>query len=222
VEDKKRKLGEARARGQISVDDPALLRGKRRKTDGGSKDFQHQHSGSDRGRSQRRGGGQGRGTDNGWRGRGRGGSAVQSRGVTEGSPSTGVVSFAPRIPVSSAAKDTDAGSESDSDAPPEVITSKAPPGVEYDAEEVLDLALEIEPSMRNKAEASDIPGVTRVSSNPVKPLNKHHPPQPKKAPYNPFASRPTLLRNVSSLVAMHTHCSLMIMVIFSCFFLKYG
>jgi hypothetical protein len=222
VEDKKRKLDEARARGQISVDDPALLRGKRRKTDGGSTDFQHRDSGNDRGRARGRGRGRGRGTDSGWRGRGQGRSTVQSRDVTEGSPSTGVVLSAPRVPFSSAAKDTDAESESDSDAPPEVITSKAPSSVEYDAKEVLDPALEMEHPMRKKAEAPDIPEITRVSGNPMKPLNKHRPAQPKKAPYNPFASRPTLLRNVSSLVTIRIHCSLIVMVIFSCFFLKYG
>lgn len=79
IEDKKRKLDEARARGQISVDDPALLRGKRRKVEGDSKDFRHQERGRGRGRGRDRG----RETDNGWRGRGRGRSTVQLKGNAE-------------------------------------------------------------------------------------------------------------------------------------------
>jgi hypothetical protein len=114
----------------------------------------------------------------------------------------------------------DASSDSDSDAPPEVITSKAPPGVvDHGTEEVLDPALEIDLPVRNKPEAPDAPVVIRVNNDSVKPVHIPRPVQPKKAPYNPFASRPTLLRNVSSLVAAYP-C--LLMAIISCFFLKYG
>lgn len=196
VEDKKRKVDEAMARGQISIDDPALLRGKRQKVDGSLRDSQHRGMVLDRGRG--RGRGRERGTDGGWRGRGRGGYTMQSRGDSESLPS------APAVPPVSltVAPASDAISDSDDDAPPEVVTSKPPPGLvdHRSDDEVLDPALEIEVSILSKADIPPISAAIRAKNQVAKPIHKTRPPQPKKAPYHPFASRPTLLRNVSSFV----------------------
>ena len=225
MEDQKRKLDEAQARGQISVDDPALLRGKRRRIDNHSKDLQHRANGSERGRGRGRGKGRIRGTDGGWsgRGRGRGGSTVPIRGDTR-SPMTGAAHSTPKSPPATAARDTDASSDSDSDAPPEVISSRPPPdvighGVSL-SKEIPDSALEIKIPVRNKTEEPDIPVVAHTSDDSAKLVNKPRPAQPKKAPYNRFASRPTLLRNVSRLDIAPARP----LIIFNCsfFFLKYG
>jgi hypothetical protein len=217
VEDKKRKLEEARAHGQLSVDDPALLRGKRRKVDSDSRDFQHRDNRNERGKARGRGRGRGRGTDSGWRGRGRGGSTAQTGGDAEGSSLTAVASSASKLPLSTVAGDPDESSGSDDDAPPEIITSKLPSCLTDGAlsdEEVPDAAQDIRVPTRTKDKAVDI-----VVNGPI---NRPRPAQPKKAPYNPFASRPILLRNVSSCNIPPFHCSLITTTIFSYFFLKYG
>ncbi|KZP31249.1 hypothetical protein FIBSPDRAFT_1037703 [Athelia psychrophila] len=79
-------------------------------------------------------------------------------------------------------------SASDDDAPPEVTTSKPQALVDHasdDAEE------------QTQPEVATIQVTQRPIPAPnIKPMNKPRPPQPKKAPHNPFASRPTLLRNL--------------------------
>ena len=199
MEEKKRKLDEAISRGQISVDDPALLRGKRRRLNGG-------HSPSQRGGRgegvRGRGRGRGRGTDGGWRGRGRGGSSSQPR--NDGPNATWQV-------VSS---DPNTSSDSDDNAPPEMITSKPPPGL-VDHESSSDHEPEdVAPKFENTIPVE--PGPSQV---PLQSAKKPRPPRPKKAPHNHFASRPTLLRNVSTIRSADVHISDLI-TLCSCYSLK--
>ncbi|KAF7339395.1 Nuclear fragile X mental retardation-interacting protein 1 [Mycena sanguinolenta] len=150
VEEKKRKMEEAVARGQLSLEDSGLAGRKRRRIDDGN-------ANSDRGRGRGRGAargarGRGRGLDSGWRGRGRGGVAQQQT--------------RPPPPASESSSSSD---DSDDDGAPEEIEST-----------------KIEPP------AVVAPPVVQVPNRP-------RPPQPKQPIRNPFASRPTLLRNFSNL-----------------------
>lgn len=200
MEEKKRKIDEAVARGQIFVDVPALLRGKRRKIEEGPKNPQHREQTNDRGMG--RGGGRGRGTDGGWRGRGRGGSAMQSGGDRDSALSADVRA-APNIsPITVMGADGSENSDDD-DASPEVFTSKPPPSV------LIGHASSDEntPDQSVEVGVDETPLALRITKA-TKPVNKTRPPQPKKVPHNPFASRPTLLRNVSCCFpSIPFHCS---------------
>jgi hypothetical protein len=170
VQEKKRKMEEAVARGQLAIGDNGLAR-KRRRTDqpqdADRVGDRGQHSFSDRAR------GRGRGTDSGWEGRG--------RGKLRSSLST------------SSCKDNTAVSphfdtETESDAEPEVVSSKGHPKI-------------TQPATTIYSDSDDINRPVEVARQPAKrtsPDNrKISKPQPlKKEPHNPFASRPTLLRNV--------------------------
>ncbi|KAG5648065.1 hypothetical protein DXG03_007100 [Asterophora parasitica] len=68
-------------------------------------------------------------------------------------------------------------SDDDDDCPPEVISSKAP----------------VEP-ISPGAQANPISNEQKRASNPNR--QKRPAPRPKREPHNPFASRPTLLRNL--------------------------
>lgn len=195
VEDKKRKLHEAIARGQISVDDPAMLRGKRRKLDGNSRESYSSHDNTNeggRGRGRGRARGRGRGTDGGWRGRGRGGSAIQSRELTGSQMMTTTPSLPKEPEVTSQGASVD--SNSDDDAPPEIITSKPPPGLVEHEPTADDDAENQSPASESKDLKPNITTLSPFSTTAKKPRSI----QPKKPPHNPFASRPTLLRNVST------------------------
>lgn len=162
------------ARGQISITDPALL-GKRRR------DAEEREPKRTRGTvSGARGRGRGRGefdetraTDSGWGrgiGRGRGGSAVgHAKTVTPA--------------LVSHDSENESTSESDSDGGPEVVSIKR-------AADEIDHVVDDTSNTQEKA------------VDPI-PSTRHHPtrrtgptPQPKQPTHNPFASRPTLLRNV--------------------------
>jgi hypothetical protein len=136
---------------------------------------------------------------------------------------TGAALSTPKSSPAAAVGDPDASSDSDPDAPPEVISSKPPGVVGHGSlpEEIPDSASEIKIPVRNKADELDISVVAPASNDSVKPVNKPRSAQPKKAPYNPFASRPTLLRNVG-LLDISLARSLMIIGNQSSFFLKYG
>ncbi|TFY55240.1 hypothetical protein EVG20_g9396, partial [Dentipellis fragilis] len=94
-------------------------------------------------------------------------------------------------------------SDSDScdDGPPEAVSSKAPPAHLSSAEEVTTRP-EGAPEVGQTADDSKNAGVegsapkvqSRVET--LEPKRKPLPVQPKRPPRNPFASRPTLLRNL--------------------------
>ncbi|KAJ7169965.1 nuclear fragile X mental retardation-interacting protein 1-domain-containing protein [Mycena filopes] len=164
VEEKKRKMEEAVARGQLSLEDSGLggARKRRRVDEGNGEQGRGRGRGNARARGRGRGVeggrgrgsdvGRGRGVDGGWRGRGRGAAPQQSRP-------------APPSEDSSSSSDSD-----DDETPPEVVSSRseaiAPPG----------------PPTPPPAEIA--------TRRPRAPL------QPKPPIRNPFASRPTLLRNL--------------------------
>ncbi|KAJ7487690.1 nuclear fragile X mental retardation-interacting protein 1-domain-containing protein [Mycena galericulata] len=107
VEEKKRKMEEAVARGQLSLEDSGLAGSrKRRRTDDAT-------PGSDRGRGRGAGrarGQRGRGVDAGWRGRGRGAATTRPP------------------PPPAREQDSDSSSDdSDDEGAPEIITSKSEP-----------------------------------------------------------------------------------------------
>ncbi|KAF8216135.1 nuclear fragile X mental retardation-interacting protein 1-domain-containing protein [Mycena galopus ATCC 62051] len=105
VEEKKRKMEEAVARGQLSLEDSGLGGRKRRRTDEGN-------ATPDRGRGRgaprgvRGARGRGRGVDSGWRGRGRGAIPQQQQ-----------------RPPPAAASESSSSSDSDDDGAPEEIES---------------------------------------------------------------------------------------------------
>ncbi|KAK7064153.1 hypothetical protein R3P38DRAFT_27660 [Favolaschia claudopus] len=146
VEDKKRKLEEAVARGQLAPEESGLGGRKRRRTDDGGSNAER----GGRGRGSARGTrGRGRGVDSGWRGRGRGMAPVQ--------------------PQRAAASPSESSSSDDDAAPEEIQTTKIDP-------------VSVLPPPPPAA-------ATNSSKRP-------RPPQPRQLTRNPFASRPTLLRNL--------------------------
>ncbi|KAJ6503444.1 hypothetical protein C8R47DRAFT_1106211 [Mycena vitilis] len=160
VEEKKRKMEEAVARGQLSLEDSGLAGRKRRRMDDGTADRgrgrgRHVDGGNadrGRGRGTPRARGRGRGVDAGWGGRGRGGMPVQQRPP-------------PAQADSSSSDDSD-----DDDDAPETVSSKP----------------------------EHVPAPPPQLPQP-EVIKRPRPPQPKPAVRNNFASRPTLLRNVSLL-----------------------
>ncbi|KAH8120385.1 hypothetical protein DFH11DRAFT_1500361 [Phellopilus nigrolimitatus] len=173
VEEKDRKLQDAIARGEISASDPSLRGKKRPRTDDGM-----------RGRGQPRGRGSGRGT-------GRGGGHVQT-------PMT--VHALPRKPIACAPEkegvpddDDDDASSSGSDMDPEkdAVTSKPQPGG-------FDLVMSDKPERVRTTSPADFDEkvAQKKPSQKIQPVFRKPAPQPKAPPHNPFASRPSLLRNL--------------------------
>ncbi|KAJ6604736.1 nuclear fragile X mental retardation-interacting protein 1-domain-containing protein [Mycena vulgaris] len=119
VEEKKRKMQEAVARGQLSLEDSGLAGRKRRRTDDGDGGGGQSERGAGRGRGRGRGRGaergqtrgRGRGVDGGWRGRGRGGALAPQ-------PS--------RLPSHEDSSSSDA-SDGDDDGAPETVSSRTQP-----------------------------------------------------------------------------------------------
>ena len=182
VEEKKRKLDEAITRGQISVDDPAFLRGKRLRLN--SEHGSDWRSGRGEGvRNRGRGRGRGRGADGGWRGRGKGGAFVQPRNDGPSATSQVVTS------------DPDTSLDSDDNAPPEIVTSRRPPSLVHHESSSKHVPEDVAPKLEGAILVEP-----ESSQTPLQPAKKPRLPQPKKTPHNPFASRPTLLRNVSTIV----------------------
>lgn len=165
VEDKKRKLEDAVARGQLNIT-TTLRSNKRQKYDHRRNDHDgsHQRMQSRAGKNDKS---QTRTTDAGWGSRVRAAPAAPSSVVA----ATAIIEASPSSP----------SSEDDTDCEPEVLSSKI-------------------------LRASEIPVVQdskplapsrSVIKNDVVDRHRNSALQPKNPPTNPFASRPTLLRNVS-------------------------
>jgi hypothetical protein len=229
VAQKKRKLEQAMANGELHPDHLALMGGKRFRPQSSDANV----TGTRRGRG---GGPFGFGGSRG-RGRGRGRGAYGRNRVPERSAARDdITSSAPTLPSSTAVRDTglpqrpsvpSAPSESDADAAshlvsgdneddddddaaPEVMSAKRPPGiVSYGSSS--DAELEKPDAVNDQPEptitSSSRSGPDAVSASQQSSLPKAEsanrprrapPPQPKKPPRNPFAARPSLLRNVSA------------------------
>ncbi|RXW24778.1 hypothetical protein EST38_g1110 [Candolleomyces aberdarensis] len=175
VVDKKRKMEEAIARGQLTEEDYGIRSGKRRRANEPSNGVSSNTSTSSRGHHpNKRGRGAGRGGQAGSRGRGRGGANVTPAAALL--PPKPVAAPIPQLPIDKTSSDEESDSSDDSDAP-EVVTSKK----------------EVEPIV---PVAEDVLEETPREKEPQAQDRKRPPPQPKKPPKNPFASRPSLLRNL--------------------------
>ncbi|KAJ2920384.1 hypothetical protein MD484_g40, partial [Candolleomyces efflorescens] len=167
VVDKKRKMEEAIARGQLTEEDIGLRSGKRRRANdsSGSSRGNHPHT---------RGRGGGRGGQVGTRGRGRGGASMAPP-VLPLPPRPVPASVAP--PSADDTKSDEESNFSDDDDAPEVVTSKK----------------EVQPIVPPpEAVSEEVPR----EKEPQAQGRKRPPPQPKKPPKNPFAPRQSLLRNL--------------------------
>jgi hypothetical protein len=245
VTEKKRKLDQAMANGELHPDHIALMGGKR---------FRPLSSDADVTMTRRGRGGGPFGFDGSrGRGRGRGRGAYSRNRVHERSAARdGIASSAPTLPSSrspavkntdlpqkpgvpsapptgdadadadaashlvsddNSGDDDDDGEDDDDAAAPEVMSAKRPPGIvaygsSSDAE--LDAGLEKPQAVNDQAgptiTSSSRSGPDAVSASQQSSLpnaesanrpRRAPPPQPKKPPRNPFAARPSLLRNVS-------------------------
>ncbi|KAF9044799.1 hypothetical protein BDZ89DRAFT_942811 [Hymenopellis radicata] len=114
VEEKKRKMDEAAASGQLSAQDLGLFGKKRKRTNDSEPSSRPSRGG--RGRSRGRGH-----VDAGWRGRGRGGAAASQRAV----------------PADAETSSSSSDSDSDPDGEPEISTSKPHPDASLEDEQPL-------------------------------------------------------------------------------------
>lgn len=227
VAEKKRKLEHALANGELHPDHLALMGGKRfrpRSSDvdvtrtGRGRGGAHFRFGGNRGR------GRGRGAYG--RNRVHERSATHD-GITSSVPTLPSsrspalkdteLSRPLSLPSAPSARDVDASSHlgsddddcDDDDAAPEVMSAKRPPGI-------VAYGSSSDGELEKPHAVNDQPGPTITSSSRIGPdavsASQHSnlpksevanrprrvpPPQPKKPPRNPFASRPSLLRNVS-------------------------
>lgn len=168
IEDKKRKLEDAIARGELNTTSSTTLLSNKRQKHGHRFDNHgvHRKIQSRTGKNDRD---QMRTTDAGWGGRVR---------VAPTSPPIAIAS--------NEASESSSSTGDDSDREPEVLSSKIQhkseiPVVQEDKEDAETKALAPRSVVKNNA-------MGRHRSSPL---------QPKNPPRNPFASRPTLLRNVS-------------------------
>ncbi|KAI0330571.1 hypothetical protein GY45DRAFT_1345857 [Cubamyces sp. BRFM 1775] len=193
VEDKERKMREAVERGQIPFDE-MTHRKKRRRTDDASGDRGGPSRGGRGGqRGRGRGRGRGRAVDSGWEGRRPTESTAENT-----SPSVSVLPSRPTGATTAdktanrdedASSGEDGGSDSDSDGAPEVVSSKGPPVPLDEAadENAMDVA-EVGPE--------DKPEPAHTTDRTSQLVKKPRPKQPRRPLYNPFAQRPSLLRNL--------------------------
>jgi hypothetical protein len=196
VEEKKRKLEEAVARGQLDPIDLGLRANKRRKPE--NQDISERLKGKN-GKHEQRGGNYGkrvesdRVPDSGW-------------GARRKTKESEVAPTKPVVPDFSSPPESD----SDDDAPPELVSSKTAPPIELKPD-TKDTDFFMEEDVKT------IPAEKPVTENgkPRKSLLV----QPKMPPRNPFASRPTLLRNVRYCTYFFSLSQLTL--VFSYFFLKY-
>ena len=179
VEDKKRKLEDAIARGQLDM--PTLRPNKRQKCD---------HHLDDRGshrKIQSRSGknykDQTRKTDAGWGSRVRAAPIVPSKVVT-----TKVLEVS----------HSSSSSEDDTDREPEVLSSKIPRGPE------IPVIQEDKEDIQTQSSKTLAPSRS-VVKNDTASCHRSSVLQPKNPLRNPFASRPTLLRNVSHSASPASH-----------------
>lgn len=127
----------------------------------------------------------------------------------------------PSVPIAPSAKGADAdtashlgsddndgdGDDSEDDAP-EVMSAKQPPGIvaygsSSDSEQEKSHAINDQPTITSSSRSGpDAVSASQESSLPkaesANRVRRAPPPQPKKPPRNPFAGRPSLLRNVSA------------------------
>ncbi|KAI0639790.1 nuclear fragile X mental retardation-interacting protein 1-domain-containing protein [Trametes polyzona] len=186
VDDKQRKMREAIERGQLPFDDPSH-RKKRRRTDDGPAD----RGGSSRGRGQRgrgRGRGRGRAQDGGWEGR-RPAEQVEGSATKPASDDANHATPTPTTAMGPDDASEDASSDSDSDGAPEVVSSKGPPGALKSPEEG---HMEVEKDQ----EGAVVAAASDVKADAPQVVKKPRPKQPRRPLYNPFAQRPSLLRNL--------------------------
>lgn len=180
VAEKEQKLSEAIERGQLPVDDPRQPRQKRRRIEESS-------NVSARGRGR----GRGRGADRGWRGRGGGVAGHTTSDKLDLSlPPKPVTTETPSQSVAVKEDlDSDSSSDSDSDGAPEVISSK------------------LAPEQSAPQEDAQMGEPETPKPTDVKPQAHRKVParQPRRPPHNPFASRPSLLRNVSTNFHTYNH-----------------
>lgn len=173
VEEKKRKLEEAIARGQLDPIDLGHRANKRRKTE--NQDTSERPKGKNVKHEQRSGiSGKriesARVPDSGW-------------GARRKTKESEVATTRPVVPDSL----TPSESDSDDDAPPELVSSKTVP------------LIELAPDNKDTDFVMEEDAKTLPAEKPVTEIEKSRKPlivQPKMPPRNPFASRPTLLRNV--------------------------
>ncbi|KAG6888681.1 hypothetical protein C0995_006671 [Termitomyces sp. Mi166 len=167
VEEKKRKIEEAIARGQLL--EPLHRTNKRQRVDEGS--INQYDRGRVRGRGRGRGipsRGRGRATDCSWHGR-------------PESSTTSIEVARSAAPAPDPTKETSGPGSEDDDELPEVVSSK-----------LSSAAVSVE--LPSKPLPIESPGLKRKSDE-YRPIERS-PPQPRKEPYNPFASHSTLLRNL--------------------------
>lgn len=194
VDDKKRKMEEAIARGQLP-DHLGSKGNKRQRIDGGN-ETRHGDRGRGRGNPTRE---RARTMDSGWQGRVRPTMAPTTESQRTLPPST------LQVP---AADSTDIDTEDDDDETlPEAVSSKAP---------VYRVLPDTEPQP-----AASIAQAVEQDRLKVNRQLKRPPPQPKKEPHNPFASRPTLLRN-ACIVHFHAIVVEANAWLFSCFSPKFA
>jgi hypothetical protein len=178
VDDKKRKLEEAIARGQLPFVETGFR--KRQKIDDNCSIRRDRHAKKDHHEgTMGRGRAQGRRVDAGWRGRGRGSSVMHSQPALQTPP----------------AAPSESSSEDDDNDEPEVISSKA-------SAIALSTASQAEDTLKQGFDTNTIQRPAPTTKRPnLRPI------MPKMPPRNPFASRSTLLRNVG-ISFTHCECLL--------------
>ncbi|TFK57172.1 hypothetical protein OE88DRAFT_1730578 [Heliocybe sulcata] len=192
VEDKKRKIEEAIARGQLDPDISLDGRKKRRIDDGGR---------GGRGRGRGRGRGDGRG-----RGRGRGEAAASSSSNNAMQKPTGVTALPPKPQIADDVRSSESGSDSDSDDAPEAVSSKPPAGLvnayrssDTEEETVDPVPIPIVEGPNDTQPEIPAPAMPSAREAPpvsTTPIKKPFVPQPKRPLHNPFGFRPSLLRRL--------------------------
>ncbi|KAI0756615.1 nuclear fragile X mental retardation-interacting protein 1-domain-containing protein [Daedaleopsis nitida] len=185
VAEKQQKMREAVERGQLPFDDGH--RWKRRRTDDGPEDKQGNYRGRGGNRSRGRGRGRGRGVDGGWAGR----NALQQQARSPPAPPPRSTASQPvSVPAIVPDDGEDSTSDSDTDGAPEVVSSKPPPSTTPLSQE--DTSVQ---AMVSDDEASVGDVETPVQRIP-QAHKKPRPKEPRKPLHNPFAQRPSLLRNL--------------------------
>lgn len=184
-------MREAIERGQLPFDEH---RRKRRRMDDGNGERPGNFRGRGGGqRGRGRGRGRGRAVDGGWEGR-----KLPERPVSVATPVPGLPkpmqdvseAISGSVPNEDSSGLNPSDSDSDSDAPPEAISSKGPPATTLESDVVA--ARESEDS-----EDDDAVGVAGAPAHSApQPQKKPRPKQPRRPLHNPFAQRTSLLRNV--------------------------
>lgn len=138
--------------------------------------------------------------DRGWGGRGGGVAGHSNATKLDLSLPPKPVTFESQAPSSSKQdhSDSESGSDSDSDGAPEVVSSKVAPPAQIPAQEDVD--------MKDADGTTEITATHETPDTKLYPQRRKPPPrQPRRPLHNPFASRPSLLRNVSIDVTLYIH-----------------